>query len=108
MEKLLIGCIFAVCSAASTAEPQSLRMPVICDDTMTMLNKLQDEFKEEVVLYADGEDRDDGKASNIVTSIWINKEKGTLSVVKTYIAEKVSCLVAMGVKNKYKHDGVSL
>ena len=108
MEKLLIGCLLAACSAVSSAEPVKLQMPVVCDDTMTMFNRLKTEFKEEVVLYADGEDRDDGKESNTVISLWINKEDSTLSVIKTYVKEKVSCFVAAGVRNKYKQGSVGL
>ena len=108
MEKVLIGCILAVCSATSSAAPEMVQMPVVCDDTKTMFTRLQNEFREQVIIYADGENRDDGKDSNIITSIWVNKEESTLSVVKTYVTQKVSCLVASGIRNKYKQDSIGL
>lgn len=100
MEKLLVGCLIVLCSTFSTAA-EKLQMEVVCDSSDKMFNRLKNEFDESVVLY--GESVDDDLPA-IITSVWVSKTSGTMSVVRSFVKEKVSCLVAVGDNIKYKSD----
>lgn len=105
MEKYLAAILLSVSSAFSMAA-EKVNMAVVCDKTDTMFNKLKDEFGEEVVLYSSVPS--ENNLSEIITSVWVNKQDGTMSVVKSYVKDKFSCLVAAGENLKIKVDNFGL
>ena len=101
MEKYLAAILLSF-SSACTMAAEKVNMAVVCEQTDIMFNKLKDEFGEEVVMYSTVPS--ENNQSEILTSVWINKREGTMSVVKSYVKDKFSCLVAVGEDIKIKFD----
>lgn len=81
------------------AEPFETKLTVVCDKTETMFNKLKKEYGESISIYAE---QPSEKTPDVLVSVWLSEEGGTISVVETHIKHNISCLISAGKNVNYK------
>ena len=95
MEKYLIPFLFFVCSATASAEPYKTTFNAFCEETDVLFKALREESGEEAIMYSHSPSSEQD-LQDIYTSVWVNKETGTMTIVKSTVKHKVSCIISIG------------
>jgi len=91
MVKLFIATALTLSANVTLADTFQTEVPVICADTSTVLEGLQNEYSEEIK-FIGSKDRTD----TVFTTLWTNSETGTWTIVITSREEGVTCLLNEG------------
>ena len=81
MEKYLVSLLLCISSMVH-AEPFETKLNVICDSTETMFNRLKSEYGESISIFAE---QPSEKTPDVLVTVWLSKEDGTISVVETQL-----------------------
>jgi len=82
-----------------------LQLPMICGDTENILTGLRNEFKEEIVFMAPGQNAQGDVLSH---SLWINADSSTWTFVVVNREKETTCVIASGDKLQMYFPGKSI
>lgn len=82
MKKILVGCLMVIANQASAQEGP------MCAPTEKVLEGLQKVAKESIAFMGF-----DAKNRDVLITLWINKETGSSTIIKSSLVKDISCLV---------------
>jgi hypothetical protein len=101
MEKLLKVLLFLPITVFAQETPTGVWLQHACADTKYTFEQLENKYGETPVIKSVMPDN-----SNMVISVWHNKDTRTVTIIQTSINQNLSCVLAIGEDAKliFKYD----